>query len=371
VEDGQVLEAVERRRGTALEVHEFVHDHPELSHEEHECCRRLTTVLEDGGLDVETGVAGMETAFRATLHGRRPGRAVGLVAVYDAVPVFRPDGTIEPVHSCGHDAISGGVVAAALALAELRDELSGSVVVFGCPADEIPAPRTVELGGGKALLAAAGLWDGIDAALYAHPEFEDTVFLRSRWMRRERAMVTGIRSLTGEREAPTEAVAAVIDAVRALPPADAIVEHVSLEGDVEDRGGLSVRIHVLLRTDEEAELDDLAARLRSVLPDATWTSDPVVCGLRPDDTVRDAVRDAVHSLDREFVEEPAQLPFGTDFGNVSQRVPAALIGIGRPGGWAFHTDEGAEQFAADGHEAALSIARILALASARLTGSTS
>jgi len=42
--------------------------------------------------------------------------------------VFRPDGTIEPVHSCGHDAIAAGVVAAALALADLRDELPGAVV---------------------------------------------------------------------------------------------------------------------------------------------------------------------------------------------------------------------------------------------------
>src|SRR6516162_6970538 len=165
MEDGQILEAVERRRAEALEVHEFVHDHPELSHEEHECCRHLATGLEQGGLDVETGLAGMPTAFRATLRGRSSGRAVGLVAVYDAVPVFRPDGTIEPVHSCGHDAISGGVVAAALALADLRDELPGSLVVVGCPADEIPAPLTVERGSGKAVAAAAGVFEGVDAVL--------------------------------------------------------------------------------------------------------------------------------------------------------------------------------------------------------------
>jgi hypothetical protein len=51
-----------------------------------------------------------------------------------------------------------------------------------------------------------------------------------------------------------------------------------------------------------------------------------------------------------FSTARGRLPFGTDFGNVSQRVPAALIGIGRPGGWAFHTDGGAEQFAQDGEE---------------------
>jgi metal-dependent amidase/aminoacylase/carboxypeptidase family protein len=364
--DEHVLAAVESKRGAALATHRFVHEHPELSHAEHECARHIAQVLEAGGLEVERGVAAMDSAFTATLTGARPGRSVGLVCLYDAVPVFRPDGSIEPVHSCGHDAIAGGVVATALALAGLRDELPGRLVVFGCPADEIPAPLTVEIGGGKAVTAAAGFWNEIDAALYAHPEFEDTVFLRSRWMRRDRAMVTGARSLQGKPEAPTDAVVAAIEAVSKLPPADAIVEHVRLEGDVEEGGGLSVRIHFLLRSDEEAGLDELAAPLREALPGAAWSSDPVVCGLRPDGEVTAAVKEAMLALGRHFVDDPGRLPFGTDFGNVSQRVPAALIGIGRAGGWAFHTDEGAEQFERDGAECALSIAQVLALASVRL-----
>lgn len=368
--DERILAAVESRRDIALATHRFVHQHPELAHEEHECSRYLADLLEDAGFEIERGVAGMSTAFRATLVGAVPGRSVGLVALYDAVPVFRPDGSVEPVHSCGHDAIAGGVAAAALALADLREELPGSLVVFGCPADEIPAPLMVERGGGKAVSAAAGLWDGIDAALYAHPEFEDTVFLRSRWMRRDRAMVTGTRSLTGEPEAPIEAVLVAIAAVKEVPPADAIVEHIALDGDVEEDGGLAVRIHILLRADEEADLDALAAPLRDALPGAAWESDPVVCGLRPNDQVTQAVKEAVLALGRQFVDEPGPLPFGTDFGNVSQRVPAALIGIGRPGGWAFHTDEGAKQFEMDGDECALSIARVLSLAAVRLLGPT-
>jgi metal-dependent amidase/aminoacylase/carboxypeptidase family protein len=366
VNDERILAAVESKRKSALATHRFVHEHAELSHAEHECARHITGVLEAAGLEVERGIAGMETAFRATLTGAQPGRTVGLVCLYDAVPVFRPDGSIDPVHSCGHDAIPGGVVATALALADLRDELPGRLVVFGCPADEIPAPLTVEIGGGKAVSAAAGLWADVDAALYAHPEFEDTVFRLSRWMRRDRAFVTGTRSLQGKPEVPIEAVAAALEAVKTLPPADAIIEHVRLEGDVEEGGGLSVRIHFLLRADEEEELDQLAKPLRQALPDATWSSDPVVAGLRADDDVTAAVKDAMTALGRHFVEDPGRLPFGTDFGNVSQRVPSALIGIGRPGGWAFHTDEGAEQFARDGEECALSIAQVLALTSFRV-----
>jgi metal-dependent amidase/aminoacylase/carboxypeptidase family protein len=269
------------------------------------------------------------------------------------------------VHSCGHDAISGGVVATALALADLRDELPARLVVFGCPADEIPAPLTVELGGGKAVSAAAGEWDDIEAPLYAHPEFEDTVFLQTLDAPRPRNdhghAVTAGRAGGADRRGRRR------DRGREEAPfADAIVEHVQLEGDVEEGGGLSVRIHFLLCSDEEAGLGELAAPLRESLPGALWASDPVVCGLRPDDEVTRAVKDAMLALGRTFVDDPGRLPFGTDFGNVSQRVPSALIGIGRPGGWAFHTDEGAEQFKRDGEACALSIARVLALASVRL-----
>lgn len=364
--EAEILAAVDSKRDAAFAAHHFVHEHGELSHEEHECARYLCDALEQAGLEVERGVAGMETAFRATLVGAHPGRSVGLVSLYDAVPVFRRDGTIEPVHSCGHDAIAAGVLTTTLALADLRDELPGALVVFGCPADEIPAPLTVERGSGKAVSAAAGLWDGIDAALYAHPEFVDTVFRRSRWMRRDRATVTGTRSLTGEVEAPLEALLAAVAAVKQLPPADAIVEHVELDGDVEDGGGLTATIHVLLRSDEERGLDELARPIRAALPDVVWQSDPVICGLRADDRVREAVKQAVLAVGGDFVGDPEPLPFATDFGNVSQRIPAALIGIGRPGGWAFHTDEGAKQFEQDGQECALAIARVLALASARL-----
>ena len=352
----------------ALATHRFVHDHPELAHAEHECSRHLADLLEAAGMAVERGIAGMPTAFRATLVGALPGRSVGLVALYDAVPVFRPDGTIEAVHSCGHEAVAAAVAATAVALADLREELPGSLVVVGCPADEIPAPLTVDRGGGKALSAAQGVWDGVDAALYAHPEFEDTVFRESRWMRRDRAMVSGTRSLTGQPEAPIDAVVAAIAAVKALPPADAIVEQIRLDGDVEDGGGLTVRIHFLLRADDEGGLDALAAPLREALPAASWESDPVVCGLKPDERVARAVQDALRALGRELIDNPVPLPFATDFGNVSQRVPAALIGIGRPGGWAFHTDEGAAQFAADGIDAALTMARVLALVVIRLRG---
>jgi metal-dependent amidase/aminoacylase/carboxypeptidase family protein len=369
IADKDILSAVDAQAGTAVEVLRFVHAHPELGHEERESSAHVAGTLASAGFRVERGVGGMETAFRATLTGARPGRSVGIVVLYDAVAAVRADGRIEPVHSCGHGPIAGGTTAAALALAGLRERLAGSVVLFGCPADEIHAPGTVARGGGKALSAAAGLWDKIDAALYVHPEFINTVSQASLWMRRDQATVSGARSLRqGVVTAPMAAWRDLCAALDQVSPDRVIAEDVHLHGDIEEGAGLVLTATFLIFADDEAGLAKAAKPLRDALPGARWSESRVYCGVRPDAQVTAAVADAFKAAGRDFVKDPPPLPFATDFGNISQRVPAALIGVGRPGGWKFHTDEGAREFAGpDGEEAALAVARVLALAAARLT----
>ncbi len=267
IADGEVLAAVDAQGDAIRETVRFVHQHPELGHEEHECSRYLCETLAAGGLDVDRGVGGMETAFRATLRGAHLGASVGLVCLFDAVTAFRPDGTVEPVHSCGHGPIAGGVIGSALVLAALRDELAGTAVVMGCPADEIHAPGSIERGGGKALSAEAGLWDDLDAALYAHPEFIDTVSLESRWMRRARATVPGSRSLASAANAPLEAAVSALEVARAHVPDDVMLERLELDGDVEEGTGLVLGATFLVFADEERDVDArLAALLRRTRP---------------------------------------------------------------------------------------------------------
>lgn len=346
----------------------FVHDHPELGHEEHACSAHLCDVLTAGGLEVERGVAGMETAFRATVRGARPGSTVGFVCLYDAVAAVRPDGRTEAVHSCGHGPIAGACVGAALALAGMRENLAGAVVVIGCPADEIHAPGTIARGGGKALTAEAGLWDEVDAALYAHPEYIDTVSLESRWMRRATATVAAERSLTSADQAPLRAATAALDVALGQVPDDLMLERLELEGDVEEGTGLVLQATFLVFADREEDIEPRLDLLRAALPGAAWEVGRAYEAVRPDEHVTAAVAGAFATLGRDFVSDPPRLPFATDFGNISRRCPAALIGVGREGGWAFHTDEGATQFAsADGEEAAMTVAQVLALSAATLT----
>jgi metal-dependent amidase/aminoacylase/carboxypeptidase family protein len=368
--DAALLRAVDGHVELIGETIDFVHEHPELAHAEVACSAYLMDVLGRLGSDVEPGLAGMETGFRAVLRGAGTGRRVGIVVLYDAVPSVPPGGGLKAVHSCGHGPISGGVIGAVAALAQHRDELAGEVVVMGCPADEIHAPGTVEIGSGKALSAAAGAWDDIDVALYVHPEYIDTVSLTSLWMRRVIGRVHGQRSLAADAaQPPLEAVVRAVEAAAALPAGRGLLERLVLDGDVEDGGGLVAKMTFLLWAEDERGLDRLAAGLAARI-EAQWETTTTVPGIVPHPATTAAVAEAMRAAGRAFVADPPPLPFATDFGAVSRRVPSALIGVGRPDGWGFHTPLGEEQFAsADGVTAAVAMARVLALSAARLTAS--
>jgi metal-dependent amidase/aminoacylase/carboxypeptidase family protein len=369
IADTEVIAAVAAQRAAIAGTVAFVHAHPELAHEEHLCAAHLAGRLGQAGLRVELGVAGLGTAFRAVLEGGRAGRRVGIAALYDAVAAVRRDGSVEAVHSCGHGLIAGAVAGAALALAPLRAQMAGELVVVGCPADEIHAPGTVERGGGKWLTAAAGVWDDHDAVLYAHPEFIDTVSQASLWMRRDTFAVAGTRSLRDDvAQPPIEAIGTLLRAATGVPRARLMIERLVLDGDVEEGTGLVVTGTLLFFADDQAGIERTALAVRSALPGAAWRAGRLVPGIRPDAAVTAAVAGAFAAAGRGFEPDPPPLPFATDFGSISRRAPAALIGVGRPEGWAFHTDQGAAQFASPAAlDVAADMATVLALAAVRLS----
>jgi metal-dependent amidase/aminoacylase/carboxypeptidase family protein len=286
-----------------------------------------------------------------------------------AVAAVREDGSVEAVHSCGHGLIADAVVGAALALALLREQLAGELVVVGCPADEIHAPGTIERGGGKWLTAAAGVWDEYDSVLYAHPEFIDTVSQASMWMRRDTFAVAGTRSLRDDvAQPPVEAIGTLLRAAADVPRARLMIERLVLDGDVEEGTGLVLTGSLLFFAGDEAGIERTALAVRTALPGAAWRAGRLIPGIRPDARVTAAVAAAFAAAGRGFEPDPPPLPFATDFGSISHRAPAALIGVGRPEGWAFHTDQGAAQFASTaGLDVAADMATVLALATVRLT----
>ncbi|GAB3990831.1 M20 family metallopeptidase [Spirosoma daeguense] len=144
-------------------------DFAELGYMEEKSAALLVEQLKKEGFDVQTGVAGIPTAFVATYGSGKP--VIGILGEYDALPglateakpVFTPIQGQKGGHGCGHNLFGTASVAAAV---EVKDWLkksghSGTVRIYGCPAEEG--------GSGKVYMVREGLFKDVDVVLHWHP----------------------------------------------------------------------------------------------------------------------------------------------------------------------------------------------------------
>jgi amidohydrolase len=136
-----------------IAVSRAIHARPELAFGEHFAAGLLCDTLAEHGLEAERGVFTLETAFEVALDGRDKGPTVAVLAEYDALPGIG--------HACGHNLIASAALGATLGLQAVIGELPGRIRLIGTPAEE--------KGGGKELMARAGAFDGVDAAMMIHP----------------------------------------------------------------------------------------------------------------------------------------------------------------------------------------------------------
>ena len=142
---------VEQQRQKLIELSLRIHTNPELAFKEKKASDWLTSYLRGKGFQIEKGLGGLPTAFKAAYGTGKP--IVALLAEYDALP--------EVGHACGHNIIAASAVGAAVASRCIVDSCGGTVVVFGTPAEE--------LFGGKVPMLKAGVFDGVDVAMIVHP----------------------------------------------------------------------------------------------------------------------------------------------------------------------------------------------------------
>ena len=148
-----LINEIDSLKARIIQVSETIHANPELGLEEHKASDLLSSELERYGFSVERGIAGMPTAFRATLSMGHGGSQLAYVAEYDALPQIG--------HGCAHNIIGTSAVFSAIALSKLSEELTGKISVLGTP-DE-------EGSGGKIPIIKAGFLKGVDAAIMNHP----------------------------------------------------------------------------------------------------------------------------------------------------------------------------------------------------------
>lgn len=143
-----VLERLDAVREWQEDLYRDLHQHPELSHQEHRTAERVSERLGSAGFDVHAGVGG--TGVVGILRNGE-GPVVLLRADMDALPVREASGvpyastatavdasgTEVPVaHACGHDVHVACLLGAATLLAGALEPWHGTVVALFQPAEE-------------------------------------------------------------------------------------------------------------------------------------------------------------------------------------------------------------------------------------------
>ena len=131
-----------------------IHKYPELSFKEEMTSDYIASVLESHNIEMHRGLA--VTGIVATIHGTKKGKAIGLRADMDALPIQEKnefnhksvhDGKM---HACGHDGHSTMLLGAAVYLKE-HNNFAGTVYCIFQPAEEG--------GGGGRVMVEEGIFE--------------------------------------------------------------------------------------------------------------------------------------------------------------------------------------------------------------------
>jgi amidohydrolase len=318
-------EQVAALAGDLIELSHDVHAHPELGFAERHAAAAVGRLLQRHGHDPEVGAYGIETAVRARAGNGRP--AVAILAEYDALPGIG--------HACGHNVICATAVGAFLALAPLVSELGGGIELIGTPAEEG--------GGGKELIAQAGGFDEVDAAVMLHPFSADVA--EHPWIGVRQVNVT-FHGLSAHAAAMPflgrNALDAVVNAYvgisqlrQHMMPTDRVHGIITDGGQrpniVPERAAASF----YLRSAEASTLTELAERATAIFEGAAtatgttveieWDPCPVYLPVRNNHPLAARYAENMHHRGRKVVPAgvvPSHLTGSTDMGNVSIRVPS-------------------------------------------------
>ncbi len=317
-----------------------IHAHPELCFEERHAADWLCEYLAAQGLTVEREAYGLPTAFAARAGSGRP--RVAVLCEYDALPGIG--------HACGHNIIAAAGAGAGVALAGLVGDIGGSVVVLGTPAEEG--------GGGKVLMARAGAFDEVDAALMIHPASLELIAMnvlaisaveveyRGRAAHAAAAPHAGINALDGlitayqaiaqlrQHIRPTERVHGIITDGGQKPnivPERAAGLFYIRAADERRLARLKGRVEACFHAGAQASGAELTLHRHGEDYSEMWTNGPLAAAYRAN----------LATLGRAVEEHPPEHISGsTDMGNVSKLVPAIhpMIAIAPPH-VALHTEE--------------------------------
>lgn len=147
-----LFQNIENQKETLISMADQIFDNPEYEGEEVFASSLLTKYLTDNGFQVEMGVGGFKTAFRAQYSHGQGGPIIGILCEYDALRGLG--------HGCGHHMQGPSCLGAAIALKELPTDKPYQIVVYGTPAEETL--------GSKCDMIKTGCFKELDVAFMMH-----------------------------------------------------------------------------------------------------------------------------------------------------------------------------------------------------------
>jgi amidohydrolase len=137
-----ILRQVQKQQSWQVKLRRHIHQHPEVSFEEHATTAFLKDHIRKMGLKIRP--VKCRTGFLAELKGNGPGQVVAIRADIDALPITeqttlpfksRNEGCM---HACGHDMHMAVIAGTAKVLAGMRNSFPGTVRFIFQPGEEQP-----------------------------------------------------------------------------------------------------------------------------------------------------------------------------------------------------------------------------------------
>lgn len=163
----ELSKKIDEKYDRLIEIRRYLHEHPELSFEETETSKYIKNFYDEVEIDkIETEVGGMY-GHLVTIEGAGDGPTIALRADFDALPIQEDTGldfeskNDGVMHACGHDGHTAYMLILAESLAELKDQINGTIKIIHQPAEETPP-------GGAKTMVEAGVLDDVDQVFGIH-----------------------------------------------------------------------------------------------------------------------------------------------------------------------------------------------------------
>ena len=171
-----VDKSVREYQDEICKLSDSIWDLSEVAFCEHKSSKLMMEELKKHGFSITSPIAAIPTAFSASFGSGHP--VVAFLAEYDSLSNLsqKADSTQQEAivegesgHGCGHNILGAGCFGAAIAVKDYieKNNMPGTVILFGCPAEEG--------GSGKTFMARSGAFDDVDIALSWHPDSANAV----------------------------------------------------------------------------------------------------------------------------------------------------------------------------------------------------